>query len=106
MRKPAVAARRVTRAVPLPVRVPVPPIREVATGASVALAPFTLRVPLTLKLLLSVNGCVVFESVRLKKVMLVPFVILCAADPLKLKVPVPAFRVVAGAPPAFRTKLP
>ena len=47
-----------------------------------------------------------FESVRLKKVMLVPLLMLCAPVPLKLNVPVPAFRVVAGAPPAFKTKLP
>ena len=47
-----------------------------------------------------------FESVRLKKVIAVPLLILCALVPLKLNVPVPAFKVVAGAPPAFKTKLP
>ena len=77
-----------------------------ATGARIAFAPLTFRVPPTFRLLLSVSGCVVFESVRLKKVMSVPLLRLCAPLPLKLNVPVPAFKVVAGAPPAFSTKLP
>ena len=72
----------------------------------IAFAPLTLRVPLTSKLLLAVSGCVTFESVRLKNVMLVPLVMLCAPVPLKLNVPVPAFKVVAGAPPAFKNKVP
>ena len=42
-----------------------------------------------------------------ENVMLVPLVILCALVPLKLNVPVPAFKAVAGpAPPAFNTKFP
>ena len=104
--KSAVAAVRVTRAVPVPVNVPVPLMTAPATGERIAFTPLTLRVPLTARLLLSVSGWVMFESVRLKNVMFVPFVMLCAPVPLKLNVPVPAFKVVAGAPPAFRTKLP
>lgn len=77
-----------------------------ATGERIAFAPLTLRVPLTAKLLLSVSGCVTLESVRLKKVMAVPLLMLCEPVPLKLNVPVPALRVVAGAPPALRTKFP
>jgi hypothetical protein len=50
-----------------------------------------------LKLLLAVSGFVTFESVRLKKVIAVPFVMLCAPVPLKLKVPVPALKAgIAG----------
>ena len=97
---------REARAVPVPVSVPVPLMTAAATGERIAFAPLTLRVPLTARLLLSVSGCVTFESVRLKNVMLVPLVMLCAPVPLKLNVPVPAFKVVAGAPPALRTKFP
>src|ERR1044071_4150813 len=105
-KKSAVAAVRVTRAVPVPVGVPVPLITAPATGERIAFAPLTLRLPLTARLLLSVSGWVVFESVRLNNVMLVPLLILCALVPLKLNVPVPAFRVVAGDPPALSTKFP
>ena len=77
-----------------------------ATGERIAFAPLTFRVPFTARLLLSVSGWVTFESVRLKKVMFVPFEMLWAPVPLKLNVPVPAFKVVAGAPPAFKTKFP
>ena len=105
--KSAVAAMRVTRAVPVPVSVPVPLITVAGTGAKIAFAPLTLRLPLTAKLLLAVSGCVTFESVRLKNVMAEPFVILCDPVPLKLNVPVPAFRVVPGAgPPAVKLKFP
>src|ERR1043166_10008605 len=89
---------REARAVPVPVNVPVPLITAAATGERIAFAPFTFRLPLTARLLLSVSGLVGFESVRLKNVMLVPLLILCALVPLKLNVPVPAFRVVAGDP--------
>src|ERR1700754_316771 len=105
-RKSAVAAIRVTRAVPVPVNVPVPIIPAPATGLNIAFVPLTLSEPLTAKLLLAVSGLVMFESVRLKNVMLVPLLMLCAAVPLKLNVLVPAFNVVAGDPPAFKTKLP
>jgi len=105
-RKSAVAAVRDARAVPVPVSVPVPLITAPPTGERMAFAPLTFRVPLTARLLLSVSGFVTFESVRLKKVMLVPLEILCAPVPLKLNVPVPAFKVVAGDPPAFKTKFP
>ena len=88
---------RVTRAVPVPVSVPVPPITAVATGARVALAPFTLSVPLTLKLLFSVSGFVVFEFVRLKNVIAVPLVILCEPAPLKLNVLVVPASALQGA---------
>jgi len=105
-KKSGVAAIREARAVPVPVSVPVPLMTAAATGERIAFAPLTLRLPLTARLLLSVRGWVTFESVRLKKVMAVPLEILCALVPLKLNVPVPAFKVVAGAPPAFRTKFP
>src|SRR5690349_19855610 len=105
-RKSAVAAMRDARAVPVPVNVPVPLITAPATGERIAFTPLTLRVPLTARLLLSVSGFVVFESVRLKNVIAVPLEILCALVPLKLNVLVPAFKVVAGDPPAFKTKLP
>src|SRR5215217_848977 len=82
--KSAVAAMRVTRAVPVPVSVPVPLITAAATGDKMAFAPLTLRVPLTARLLLSVSGFVTFESVKLKKVMLVPLLILCAPVPLNI----------------------
>src|ERR1051325_127391 len=104
-RKSAVAAMRDARAVPVPVKVPVPLITAPATGEKIAFAPFTLRDPLTAKLLFAVSGFVVFESVRLKNVIAVPLLMLCEPVPLKLNVPVPAFNVVAGAPPAFSTKL-
>ncbi len=72
-----------------------------------AFAPLTLRLPLTARLLFSVSGWVTFESVRLKNVMAVPLEMLCAPVPLKLNVPVPAFKLVAGpTPPAFKTKFP
>ena len=105
-KKSAVAAIRVTRAVPEPVKVPVPLMTAAATGERIAFAPLTLRVPPTAKLLLAVSGFVVFESVRLKNVIFVPLLMLCAPVPLKLNVLVPAFNVVAGAPPAFKTKFP
>ena len=93
---------RVTRAVPVPVSVPVPPlITAAATGARIALAPLMFKVPLTAKLLLSVSGCVVLESVRLKKVMALPLVMLCAVVPLKLNRQVPAVKV-----PEPKLKLP
>ena len=46
----------VARAVPVPVRVPVPLMTVAATGNRMAFAPLTLRLPLTARLLLSVNG--------------------------------------------------
>src|SRR5215210_2616277 len=60
--KSAVAAVRVTRAVPVPVSVPVPLMIVAATGERIAFAPLTLRLPPTARLLLSVSGWVVFES--------------------------------------------
>src|SRR6476661_3924047 len=93
-RKSGVAAMRDARAVPVPVKVPVPLITAAATGEKIAFAPLTLRLPLTAKLLLAVSGWVVLESVRLKNVMFVPLLMLCALVPLKLNVPVPAFNVV------------
>lgn len=105
--KSAVARVRVTRAVPVPVSVPVPLMIAPATGLKIAFTPLTLSVPLTAKLLFSVSGCVMFESVRLKKVILAVLEILCDPVPLKLNVPVPAFRVVPGAgPPAVKIKFP
>lgn len=103
--KNASAPVRVTRTRPVPVSVPVPPlITAAATGAKIALAPLTFRVPLTAKLLLSVSGCVTLESVRLKKVIELVLVMLCAMLPLKLnklvspvKVPVPNWKL----PPTF-----
>ena len=71
-----------------------------------AFAPLTLRVPSTAKLLLAVSGWVTFESVRLKNVMAVPLVILCAPVPLKLNVPVPAFKVVAGCSTSVQNEVP
>src|ERR1041385_46510 len=88
--KSAVAAMRVTRAVPEPVNVPVPLMTGAATGAKIAFVPLTLRLPLTAKLLLAVSGWVVFESVRLKNVMPLGALLrlmLCALVPLKLNVP-------------------
>src|ERR1041385_2748296 len=104
--KSAVAAVRVTRAVPEPVSVPVPLITVAATGAKIAFAPLTLRLPLTAKLLFAASGCVVFESVRLKIVILVPLLMLWAPVPLKLNVPVAPLKEVAGDPPAFTTRFP
>ena len=54
--KSAVAAIRVTRAVPVPVSVPVPLMTAAATGLRIAFTPLTLRLPLAARLLLSVNG--------------------------------------------------
>ena len=62
------AAVRDARAVPVPVKVPAPLITAAATGSKMALAPLMLKVPPTEKLRLLVNGCVVFESVKLLKV--------------------------------------
>src|SRR5882762_232119 len=92
---------RVTCAVPVPVNAPPPLITAAATGAKIALAPLMFRVPLTAKLLLSVSGCVVLESVRLKKVMALLLLMLCAIVPLKLNKPVPALKV-----PDPKLKLP
>ena len=88
--KKASAPVRVTRAVPVPVSVPAPLMTEAATGAKIAFAPLTVKVPPTAKLLFTVNGCVTFEFVRLLKVKKLTLVMLCAAEPLKLNVPVPA----------------
>src|ERR1051325_8749241 len=83
LRKSAVAAVRVTRAVPVPVSVPVPLMTAAATGLKIAFAPFTFNVPLTPKLLFAVSGWVVFESVRLKKLREKLLLILCVLVPLK-----------------------
>ena len=95
---------RVTRAVPVPVSEPAPLITAVATGARIAFAPLMFREPpdAIAKLLLSVSGFVVLESVRLKKVIKLALVMLCAgAEPLKLNVLVPALKV-----PDPKLKLP
>src|SRR5262249_27112341 len=98
---------REARAVPVPVSVPVPLMTVAATGERIAFAPLTVRLLLTARLLLSVSGWVVFESVRLLKVIDAVLLILCAPVPLKLNVPVPALKVVAGPdPPAVKVRLP
>src|SRR5215204_1314535 len=71
---------REARAVPVPVRVPVPLTTAADTGERIAFTPFTVR------LLLIVSGWLTFESVRLKKMMGVLLLMLCELVPLKLTV--------------------
>src|ERR1051326_2109952 len=88
VRKSAVAAVRVTRAVPLPVSVPVPPTITAAAGFRMALA-LMVRFPLVLKFVFAVTAALVLASVRSLKVVVVVPLMVCAEVPFSTTVPAP-----------------
>ena len=84
-RKSLVPVARVTFAVPLPVRVPLPPTRTLEAGLRTALA-LTVRLPPVLKLVFAVTGAEVLETVRLLNVVVVLPPIAWADVPLRVTV--------------------
>lgn len=98
--KSAVAAVLVTRAVPLPVSVPVPLTIIAAAGDRTAFA-LMVRVPFAAKFVAAETAAPVFEIVMLLKVVAVEPPMACAAVPLNATVLVFAVNV-----PALLVKLP